>query len=214
MIKNNLHLNSNAAMQRYPNYLRYLVNLEKLDVEFVSSTMIANAIGITPMLVKKDLAPIIKNVGQPKIGYQVNCLIKDLNDALGYGHLKDAVIVGVGQLGRVLLNYPGFKDYGTNICVGFDNSSTVIGSEINGVKILNIDKFEDLIKRMEIHIGIITVNKDCAQDVADMMVRSGIKAIWNWAPVNIKVPKDIALKNEDVGLSLAILSNMMKEKKE
>lgn len=201
-----------ASASRLPNYLRYLKDLAEQSITYVSCPMIAEKMGLSSMLVKKDLLPVIQKSGKPKLGYEVKGLIDDINLFLGYNNTKDAIIVGVGSLGKALLGYPGFASYGLRIIAGFDHNPEIINTEVNGIKILSIDKLVNLVSRMHIHIGIITVDKDHAQEVADLLIQAGILAIWNWAPTHLNVPDSIALKNEDMAASLAILSNQMKNK--
>ncbi len=201
-----------ASVQRLPNYLRYLKELQDEGVEYASAPMIADKMGVTSVLVKKDLLPVIQSQGKPKLGYQVKTLIDDINQFLGYDNTKDAIIVGVGSLGKALVGYEGFKAYGLNICAGFDVNPEITNTEIRGVKILPVSKLINLVERLHVHIGIITVPKEYAQEIADMMVRAGIIAIWNWAPAHINVPENVAVKNEDIASSLAILTNQMKDK--
>lgn len=198
-----------TTLQRLPNYLRYLKTCEQQGITYISSVMIAKGMDLTPMVVKKDLAVAVVTEGKPKLGYCVESLIYDIEKFLGYDNTKDAVIVGVGKLGHALMAYEGFSNYGLNIIVGFD--SNVIIGEVNGKKILPMNKFTNLVKRLNIHIGIITVPKEHAQEIADLMVAAGIKAIWNWAPIRIDVPNDIAIKHEDLAASLAVLSNSLNE---
>jgi len=198
-----------TTLQRLPNYLRYLRICEQKDITYISSVTIAKDMDLTSMVVKKDLSVALVTEGKPKLGYCVKSLIYDIEGFLGYDNTNDAVIVGIGQLGHALMSYDGFSNYGLNIIVGFD--SNVITSEFNGKKILSMNRFVSLVKRMNIHIGIITVPKEYAQEIADLMVQAGIRAIWNWAPVKINVPNDIAVRQEDLAASLAVLSNSLKE---
>lgn len=212
MKEKNIESFSLAAVLRMPNYLRYLNELRESGVEYVSSTDIGERMGINPVLVKKDLSSVLRTDGKPKLGYAVVPLIQDIEYFLGYDDVKDVVLVGTGRLGQALMSYHGFENYGINIVVAFDSDPALIGKEINGIKIMHISKMEDLITRLRLNIGVITVPKDQAQEVADKMIRAGIKGIWNWAPVHLTVPDDVALKNEDIASSLAILSNEMKKK--
>ncbi|MDD2592411.1 MAG: redox-sensing transcriptional repressor Rex [Erysipelotrichaceae bacterium] len=198
-----------TSLRRLPSYLRYLKTQRDNGIDYLSSIIIAQAMELSPMVVKKDLSIAIKVEGKPKLGYHVDSLIKDIEMFLGYDNKKDAVLVGVGSLGKALLSYEGFKNYGLNIIVGFDKE--VNEPAILDKKILSIDKFSNLTKRMNIHIGIITTNKEAAQEIANMMVEAGIKAIWNWAPVKLSVPEDIVVKNEDLAASLAVLSNSLSD---
>lgn len=204
MIDRNVDSLSLTTLRRLPTYLRYFRDKSSSGVSYLSSVAIAKDMDLSPMVVKKDLAVAILTEGKPKVGYHLESLINDIETFLGYTNKKDAVIVGVGQLGRALMSYEGFANYGLNIVVGFDTDETI--HDVAGKKVLMMDKFTNLVSRMNIHIGIITVNKEKAQQIAEMMVEAGIKAIWNWAPIQLRLPDDIVIKQEDLAASLAELS--------
>lgn len=204
MIDRNVDSLSLTTLRRLPTYLRYLRDKSSSGVSYLSSVAIAKDMDLSPMVVKKDLAVAILTEGKPKVGYHLESLINDIETFLGYTNKKDAVIVGVGQLGRALMSYEGFANYGLNIVVGFDTDETI--HDVAGKKVLMMDRFTNLVSRMNIHIGIITVNKEKAQQIAEMMVEAGIKAIWNWAPIQLRLPDDIVIKQEDLAASLAELS--------
>ena len=204
MIDRNVDSLSLTTLRRLPTYLRYFRDKSSSGVSYLSSVAIAKDMDLSPMVVKKDLAVAILTEGKPKVGYHLESLINDIETFLGYTNKKDAVIVGVGQLGRALMSYEGFANYGLNIVVGFDTDETI--HDVAGKKVLMMDKFTNLVSRMNIHIGIITVNKEKAQQIAEMMVEASIKAIWNWAPIQLRLPDDIVIKQEDLAASLAELS--------
>ena len=154
----------------------------------------------------------IKSGGRPRTGYLLEKLIADLETYLGYGNVNDAVLAGVGHLGRALLSYKGFETYGLNIVVGFDVDDNVIGTEVTGKKVLPLNKMAGLCKRMHVNIGIITVPPEQAQEVCDLMISAGIQAIWNFAPIKLKVPEDVIVQNENMASSLAVLSKHLKKK--
>ncbi len=129
---------------------------------------------------------------------------------LGYGNNSEAVLVGVGNLGRSLLTYRNFKEYGLNIIAAFDNDPALTGTEHGGIQILDVRKVSDLCARLNVHIGIITVPAEAAQDVCDGLVAGGIRAVWNFAPVNLKVPDAVSVRNEDMAASLAALMRAVK----
>ena len=199
------------TLKRLPVYLNYLKTLDREKTKIISSPIIAKALGLNEVQVRKDLAAI-KSGGRPRTGYLLEKLIADLDTFLGYGNVNEAVLAGAGRLGRALLSYPGFAPYGLGIVVGFDVDEAVVGTEIGGKKILHIDKMTSLCHRMHVNIGIIAVPADGAQAVADLMVESGILAIWNFAPVKLTVPEHILVQNEDMASSLAILSKHLKKK--
>jgi redox-sensing transcriptional repressor len=128
---------------------------------------------------------------------------------LGYDNLSDAVIVGAGGLGRAFLGYEVFKNNGLNVVAAFDISEKLVGTEVSGKKILPISMLNEFVSEHKIRIGIITVPKVAAQDVLNKMVEAGIKAIWNFAPAPLRVPKDIVLKTEDLAASLAMLAGKL-----
>ncbi len=202
---------SKQTLQRLPFYLGYLKTLDKETVETISATTIAEALSLNHVQVRKDLASVC-SLGRPKIGYVTQELIGEIEHFLGYDNAEMAVIVGAGKLGKALLGYRGFEDYGLNIVAAFDMDERVVGSEENGKQILPMNKLKNLCERMKIHIGIITVPAEHAQSVCDALVDSGILAIWNFAPVHLTVPEHILVQNENMASSLAVLSKHLSQK--
>ena len=201
---------SKRTLYRLPVYLSLLQEKVKEGVEYISATSIANILGLNHVQVRKDLS-CASSAGRPKVGYETKVLIKDLQNFLDYNNTKDAVIVGAGGLGKALLGYDGFKSYGLNIVAAFDVNSALCGKQINGKTIFHVDKLSELTKRMNIHIGIITAPAENAQSICDTLVKSGVLAIWNFAPVSLTVPRGIIVQNENMATSLAILSNKLNE---
>ncbi len=200
-----------ATLRRMPSYLRYLKILRDREVKNISSVAIAKELNLNPAQVKKDLAFATKSPGKPRVGFSVVELIKDIEDFLGCYNIKDAVLVGVGKLGRTLLSYNGFKNYGLNIVAAFDSDPVLWNSEINGKTIYPIEKLPEILQASGAKMGIITVPKVAAQDVCDMLISSGVRGIWNFAATHLNVPEGVALKNEDLAASLAILSQQLTE---
>lgn len=198
---------SQATLKRLPQYLRIIKDKKNENVKNISSTEIATILRLNPIQVRKDLALVSRTDGKPGVGFNSEELIQDLEEVLNLNNITDAVIVGAGKLGQALLNYKGFEN-NLNILMAFDNDKI----KCDNKKIFFIDTMEKLIKKNNIQIGIITVPKENAQEVCDIMVNSGIKAIWNFAPINLKVPENIAVKNEDLSTSLVILLKKLKEK--
>jgi redox-sensing transcriptional repressor len=189
-------------------YLRFMKQLPQGSPDNISSTVISTALGIHDVQVRKDLA-IASDGGKPKIGYITKDLIADLEHFLGHDNYTDAVLVGAGNLGRAFLSYKNFKKYGLKIVAAFDSAPELIGAEVNGVHIIDTEKIKDMCERLNIHIGIIAVPACCAQDVCDQLVEGGVRAIWNFSPVNLSVPQNIIVKNEDMAASLAILTRQL-----
>jgi redox-sensing transcriptional repressor len=173
--------------------------------------MIAEVLRLNDVQVRKDLA-LVSDGGRPKIGYILEDLISDIEHCLGYDNVDSAVLIGAGNLGRALLAYEGFSVYGLDIVAAFDIDESIFGSTISGKQVLPVDKVNSLCTRMKIKIGIITVGAEEAQKVCDLLVESGVLAIWNFAPIHLKVPGHVLVQNENMASSLAILSNHLVEK--
>ena len=202
---------SKQTLQRLPAYLNYLRGPGKGPKKHVSATMIAEALGLNDVVVRKDLASVSSS-GRPKVGYVRSELIRELEKFLGYDNSQDAVLVGAGKLGQALMAYSGFPQYGLNILAGFDDSDPRLeGAEVAGKKILAMDKLPGLCRRVGVHIGIITVPGEHAQAVCDQLIDSGILAVWNFANAHLSVPEGILVQNENMAVSLALLSNHLKE---
>ena len=194
-----------ATLGRLPQYLEYLRSLPEIR-RTISATAIAKALSLGDVQVRKDLA-VVSGAGKPKIGYETDKLITDIESHLGCERLTNAVLVGAGKLGRALLDYDGFEDFGVKIVAGFDCNETVL---TKGTKdILPIRDIEVYCREHDVKLGIITVGQGSAQDVCDKLVESGIEAIWNFAPVTLKVPNGVLLRQENLALSLAYLNNQI-----
>lgn len=202
---------SKATLERLPSYHRCLAEKQEAGEKTVSSTAIAEELHLSAVQVRKDLAAISSAAGKPKLGFEVDELLGDINRLLGYNNVTDAVLVGVGGLGSALAGYGGFKSYGLNIVAAFDTDPARIGKEVGGVRVYGADVLSQTVREKKVRIGIIAVPKQVAQAAADALVEGGVRAIWNFAPVHLALPADIAVKNEDMAASLAILSRRLAE---
>lgn len=189
---------SKAVLKRLPGYLSYLKSLPEDSSPFISATAIANALNMGEVQVRKDLA-VVSKAGKPKIGYPKTDLIENISRYLCYDNTTDAVLVGAGKLGQALLGYSGFAAYGLNILAAFDVSPA-------DKTIYPMEKLAEFCQKNNVHMGIITVPAEHAQAVCDQMIRCGIKAIWNFAPVHLDVPQHTLVQNENMATSLAVLS--------
>lgn len=199
------------TLRRLPRYYHFLRRLHENGQEIVSATMMGESLGIHHTQVRKDLAAT-GSVGKPKVGHRVEDLIQSIERFLNWNNLSDAFLVGAGNLGLALLGYPGFEKAGIKIVAAFDSNPAKVGQQYQGVTILSVDKFDDLAKRMHIAIGIITVPEARAQEVANMMVRAGIQAIWNFAPPTLDIPPRVIVENVELYSSLAIISRKLAER--
>ena len=206
---------SKSVLKRLPGYLSYLKSIPDGASTYISATALANALGMGEVQVRKDLA-MVSDGGRPKIGYLRESLIDDIEQFLGYDNTTDAVLIGAGKLGQALLDYTGFDAYGLNILAAFDTKPAVEKTE-GGTPIYHISQLENFCKTHKILMGIITVPQRYAQEVCDLLIANGIKAIWTFAPVHLEVPPNILVQHENMATSLAVLSMhlqaQIKEKK-
>ncbi len=202
---------SKQTLQRLPMYLNFLKQEKEDQPKNISATAIADALNLNHVVVRKDLASISSS-GRPKVGYLRTGLIQELESFLGYDNADDAILVGAGKLGKALLSYDGFLQYGLNVLAAFDTAPQTVNTEVGGKPILPMEKLESLCERARVRIGIITVPGEHAQAVCNLLIKSGILAIWNFANVHLDVPEGILVQNENMAVSLALLSNHLKER--
>lgn len=192
------------TLRRLPLYLHYLKSV-KDELPSISATLLADALGLNDVQVRKDLGSVSGN-GRPKKGYVTEELIVDLEEYLGCNSNTPAVLIGAGNLGRALLSYSGFSDYGLRIVAAFDASPAVVGKEAGDMTVKSIDELKQVCTDNDVKLGIITVPASGAQDACDKLVACGITAIWNFAPTTLKVPCGVLVENENLASSLAVLS--------
>ncbi len=195
---------SKSVLKRLPGYLTYLKSMPEGSPVHISATALANALGMGEVQVRKDLA-MVSDGGRPKIGYQREALIDDIEQFLGYDNTTDAVLIGAGKLGQALMGYKGFDEFGLNIMAAFDRTPKMERTE-EGKPVYPIAKLSQYLRTHKVLMGIITVPGESAQEVADQLIAGGIKAIWNFAPVHLDVPPNILVQNENMATSLAVLS--------
>lgn len=195
---------SKSVLKRLPGYLSYLKSMPDGSASHISATALANALGMGEVQVRKDLA-MVSDGGRPKIGYLREALIDDIEQFLGYDNTTDAVLIGAGKLGLALMGYKGFEEYGLNILAAFDAFPKMEKTD-EGKPIYHISKLENYCRKHKVLMGIICVPGEHAQEVADLLVAGGIKAIWSFAPVHLDVPANILVQYENMATSLAVLS--------
>ena len=200
---------SMQALRRLPQYYSYLKLLEAEGIETISAPAIAKRMNLNDVQVRKDLASVSLSGGKPKKGSNVHDLIRDISHFLGYDNVREAVLVGAGHLGSALLSYKGFEEYGMKVVAAFDNDPDCVGMKHFRDMIYPMQKLSNLCTRLNIRIGIITVPKHAAQEVCDALILGGVQAIWNFAPTHLLVPKGIHVQNENMAVSLAVLSQYL-----
>ena len=195
---------SKATVSRMPAYLRYLKGEAGKGVEYVSSAAIAKDMGLSAVCVRKDLALVSSRPGKPRFGFEVRLLIEDIEKFLGYHRWTNAVIVGAGGLGRAILSYEGFDNYGIHVIAAFDNSPAKVGA-VGGKPIYPMERLGDVVKRSDVKVCILTVPRSAAQEACDQVISAGINAILSFAPVHLRVPEGVKIIYEDLAVSLAEL---------
>ena len=197
------------TIQRLPRYYQYISYLRKQGIRYVSSLKLSMQTYVEATQVRKDLTSI-GHTGKPKVGYEISQLMNTIEEYLGLRTIEDAVLVGVGHLGTAIVQYAGFANYGLRIKAVFDADPVKIGTHIQGRVIQDVSDLNQYIKSNSIKIGIITLPAPGAQEITDLMVKSGIRAIWNFAPINLFAPEHVMIKNENLAFGLAILKYRLK----
>ena len=194
------------TIRRYPIYLRAIkAKIAGGDLT-VSSAVLAEELGLDPVLTRKDLA-MTGVSGKPRRGYPAKELCDAINRALGWDNDTDAALVGVGSLGKALLGYSGFEEQNLSIAVAFDADPSLANASFHGVKVRPMDELTALIRRLKIQLAILTVPTSAAQGCADALVAAGIRGILNFAPIQLTVPRGVTVQNVDIAQSLAVLSH-------
>lgn len=194
-----------TVFRRLSLYLHFLRQLPP-EVTRISATTIAAELGLGEVMVRKELSQISAAAGRPKVGYEVSALIKALENFMGYGKLRRAVVIGAGKLGRALMGYEGFTQYGLHIAAAFDINENVIGVQESGRPILSMEDLPEFCRQQQVEIGIITVPATQAQLVCNRLCENGVRAIWCFAPAALSVPEGVSVQYENMAASLAMLS--------
>lgn len=194
-----------ATIGRLSLYSRYLAEADEKGITTVSSQHIANATGVTPAQVRKDLA-YFGEFGTRGVGYNSKELYTYIMKILGLEKRWSVAIIGAGNLGRALFRYKGFNERGFDIKGVFDIDPEKVGKKVYSVDILPMESLEEKVKKYNIEIGLIAVPATSAQEVADRLIEVGIKGIINFAPVNINVGEDIIVRKVDLAAQLEYLT--------
>ncbi len=174
--------------------------------EEISSAALAAALGIDPVLARKDIA-MMGIPGRPRWGYPARELVEAMQRALGWDNATDAALVGCGSLGHALVGYGGFAEQHLSIVVAFDSNPALHGQTVHGVKVRPMAEISRLVRRMRIQLGILTVPDSAAQECTDALVAAGVRGIWNFTSVQLSVPDGVIVQSVDLAQSLAVLSH-------
>lgn len=194
-----------ATVTRLSIYSRFLERLDRNGITTVSSGEIADGVGVSPAQVRKDLA-YFGEFGTRGVGYNVKDLLKYTLKILGLDQEWALAIVGAGNLGFALCTYRGFNVRGFNIVGVFDKDTERVGKRIGNLVVQPLSQFPETAQKENIRIGVIAVPTSAAQEVADMMVKNGVQAILNFAPVGLNVPDEIEIRNVDLSVKLEVLT--------
>ncbi len=200
-----------VVIDRLPLYARALASLETQGREVVSSQELGVMLNVTPAQIRKDLS-YFGRFGKQGRGYNVVKLLEELRRILGLNRQWKMALVGVGRLGRAILGYEGFVPQGFRIVEAFDSAGSLIGSRIDGLVIKNTANLEDVLAGSPVDVGIVAVPAETAQDVIDSLVRCGVRAILNYAPIAAHVPRGVNIRRIDPVLALQGMTYYLKNK--
>lgn len=202
---------SPAVIKRLPRYYRYLGDLLKSGIDRISSKELSERMQVTASQIRQDLNNF-GGFGQQGYGYNVEYLYNEIAKILGLDKDYNLIIVGAGNLGTAITNYTDFAKRGFYVKQVFDIKPELIGKKIGDIEILGMDSLPDYIKNNQVDIAAITVPKDIATETAAKLVKCGIKAIWNFAPVDLRLPKDVIVETIHLSDTLMRLSYSLKNK--
>ena len=195
---------SRVISDRLPKYYRYLEELVKNDIDVISSKELSEKIGFTASKIRQDFNHF-GYLGQQGYGYNIKELYKEIKSTLGLDKLYKAVVVGAGNIGQAISNYTRFNNLGLEIKCIFDANPKMIGMKIRDIQIRDIDEINSFLESENIDIGIICVPKKNAQAVAKKLVKGNVRAIWNFAPIDLLIPNNVKVKNVHISESLQTL---------
>jgi len=199
-----------AVIRRLPKYHRYLGDLLDKDIQRISSKELSDIIGFTASQIRQDLNNF-GGFGQQGYGYNVEALHNEIGKILGLDRKYNAVLIGAGNLGQAIANYSGFRKAGFEVKALFDANPRMIGLKIRDFEVLDSENIEEFVKENEIDIAMLCIPKNGAQSIVNKLVSVGIKGIWNFAPIDLEVPRDVIVENVNLTESLFTLSYLMKE---
>ena len=196
---------SQAVIRRLPKYYRYLGELLENGVERISSNDLSKRMKVTASQIRQDLNNF-GGFGQQGYGYNVKYLYTEIGKILGFEQNHNIIIIGAGNLGQALANYADFEKRGFILKGIFDVNPTLTGISIRGVPVRMMDELESFIKENYIEIGVLTIPKAKAVDVANELVNNGVRAIWNFAHIDLNLPENVIVENVHLSESLMRLS--------
>ena len=203
-----------AVVKRLPKYYRYLGLISDRGIIRVSSQELSRITGLTASQIRQDLNHF-GGFGQQGYGYNVEELKTEIEKIIGIDKSYKAVIIGMGNIGQAIYKYKGFNEASGFKIVGlFDKGKDTVGKTIHGIKVNDIKNLSKLLEKEEVDIAVLSVTADAAQEICDILIQGNIKGIWNFAPLDLKLPKDIVLENVHLDESLFTLTYYMNNLKD
>jgi len=200
-----------AVIRRLPRYYRYLSDLLALDISRISSRELSVRMGITASQIRQDLN-CFGGFGQQGYGYNVESLYNEIGNILGVNSKFHTIIIGAGNMGQALANYSNFIRRGYKLIGIFDVNPKLIGKKIKDISIMSLDSIEEFVKNNTVDIAMITVPYEHTPEVADRLARLGVKGLWNFSPMDLKLPYDVVIENVHLSDSLMVLGYKLAEK--
>lgn len=199
-----------AVVKRLPRYYRYLSDLLKMDITRISSKELSIRMGITASQIRQDLN-CFGGFGQQGYGYNVESLYNEIGNILGSGNGYKTIIVGAGNMGQALANYENFEKRGYKLIGIFDINPQVAGTKIKQIEVLHMDVMDEFVKQNKVDIGILTVPYDQTASVAERLAQMGVKGLWNFSPMDLKLP-NVIIENVHLSDGLMVLGYRLNEK--
>ncbi len=199
------------SIKRLPSYLRELKLLHNGGREVVSASLLAEKLGVEPIVVRKDIEITGAN-GYPGVGYRIEDLIYQIEHFLGWNNTSDIFLIGAGALGTALLGFKGFADFGLNIVAAFDCDPLKIGTAIHEIPVFGMSELAHLVDRLKVKMAILCVPCEQAQATANQLIDAGILAILNFTNVSLSVPNNVVRQRVNLAGDLAVLSVKLSER--
>ena len=196
---------SSAVIKRLPRYHRYLDELMEAGVERISSNELSRRMHVTASQIRQDLNNF-GGFGQQGYGYNVEYLYKEISKILGLDQIQNMIIIGGGNIGQALAKFSNFQKRGFVTIGIFDNDPNIIGKKINDVPVMDIRELENFVGQHDVRIAVLTVPKSAAPQIADRVAACGIRAIWNFAHIDLHISDQVVIENVHLSDSLMQLS--------
>ena len=199
-----------AVIKRLPRYYRYLSDLLKMDITRISSKELSKRMGITASQIRQDLN-CFGGFGQQGYGYNVELLFKEIAKILGVDKKFQTIIIGAGNMGQALAHYKNFEKRGFRTIGIFDTDPELIGKKMNGLEVMDMKNLR-ICRRNHVDIAMLTVPYEETRETAERVARLGIRGLWNFSPMDLKLPYDTVIENVHLSDSLMVLGYKIKEK--